>query len=78
MAECGGVRVGGQLEDAEQQKNLNKDLEPAAEMLPTECVSVQQKERQTPEIWDTMRDTDAHEHAGPESELPTADQGCAV
>ena len=35
VAECGGVRVGGQLEDAEQQQNLNKYLEPAAEMLPS-------------------------------------------
>ncbi len=43
VAECGGVRVGGQLKGAEQQKNLNKDLEPAAEMLPSECDCVQQK-----------------------------------
>jgi hypothetical protein len=47
-------------------------------LLPTISVSEQQTERQPPEICVTMRDSDAHQHAGPESELPTEEQGCTV
>jgi hypothetical protein len=72
------VRVGGQLEDAEQQQNLNKYLEPAAEMLPSDKTVCSKKAGHTTDIWVTMRYTDAHDHAGPESDLPTTDLGCEV